>query len=164
MQVRALLHAGTMVLALMVIPSLVAAHGSDGGGFPSRGGPRETVPEPEDDTSVESSTWFGDHNNEQPEQVDHYLERVEAQRHALSRAGAGPMEVALLDVKVRRLQIRKQIATKRQERDALRRKGPGPQLQRVEREIHALKARFKAAAANAAPVTEAASQHEEHGH
>lgn len=160
MQVRALLFS-SMLLALMMFPGDARAHGSDGGGFPSTGAPKESAPDPEDDIAIESSAWFGDHNNEVPEQVDHYLERVEARRGALRRAGAGPEEIASLDVKVRRLQLRKEIATKRQKRDELKRQGAGEALQRVEREIHALKIRFKAVD-TASP--QATAQHDDHDH
>lgn len=64
---------------------------------------------------------------------------------------------------MRRLQLRKEIAAKRQKQDELKKQGSGEAVQRVEREIHALKTRFKAGTTS--PRTTAKHEdREEHGH
>lgn len=165
MPMSAILRAGTLALVLILTPGIAAGHGADGGGFPSKGGPREAVPEPEDDDTIESSAWFGDYNNEQPEQVELYLEKVRAQKDFVHRAGHRS-EAAGLDAKVRRLELRKEIATRRQQRDALKRKGDTGRAGALEREIHALKARFEAAAGTGSKgkAVAKAEQHDAHGH
>lgn len=150
------------VVLATIIPVAVFSHGGDDrSSFPSRGGPKEVSPDPEDDTTIVSDAWFGDYNNELPEQVDHYLEKVEAQRRVL-----GPDAGIELDVRVARLRLRRTIAQKRQERDVLRKGKDQERAAKLDSEIHALKVQFKNAGMKDASLTTAAHAQEsdEHAH